>query len=479
MKSNAIWILVLTAVLVGFVALSGGGIRPAPLADPLRDRLAAEARTALARHASSGVLHEVTLVAAPTRLSLLDGRELDVWAYNGQVPGPTIRVRAGDRLRVRIQNELPQPTSIHWHGVRLPNPMDGVPGVTQPAIAPGESFTYDFEVPDAGLFWFHPHVRGSEQIERGLAGLLIVDPPEASPAPRELVWVLDDWRLDESGAIDPAFVTRHDLAHDGRWGQVLTVNARVGPTFDVRPGETVRVRMVNVANGRVFAPDFTGLDAKVVAFDALATARPLPADGLVLSPGNRADVEITIPAHAPGTRVAIVDRFGRRPLALAELRVDGPPAPSSEVRASSAPVPSWTGAHELPPDLVFRLNARRGGPHGLEWMINDVPMRHDDDHGGFHQPAPYRLQHGRFTKLRFVNESARLHPMHLHGQFFKVVARNGISVDEEHWRDTVLVGPRETVDVGVVPLDEGSWVLHCHILEHHDSGMMTVIAVSG
>ncbi|NPC87238.1 multicopper oxidase domain-containing protein, partial [Pyxidicoccus fallax] len=259
----------------------------------------------------TGRVHDFVLEAAPTTLPLLDGRGLEVWAYNGQVPGPTLRATVGDTVRVRLTNRLPQPTTIHWHGIRLPNGMDGVPGVTQPPIEPGASFTYEFQVKDAGTFWFHPHLRGSEQVERGLFGLLIVEEPSPPAHSRELVWVLDDWRLDERGQIDPRFNTRGDLAHDGRWGQVLTVNGAFQPTVRVRPGERLRLRLVNVANGRVFSPALRGVDAQLIAFDALVTDRPLPAEGLTLAPGNRADLLLTVPPQLRGGRVQVVDRFGR------------------------------------------------------------------------------------------------------------------------------------------------------------------------
>src|SRR6185295_5797340 len=171
----------------------------------------------------TGVTREFTVTAAPATVMLFDGRPLDVWAYNAQVPGPVLRVRLGETVRVTFTNRLPQPTTIHWHGVRVPNAMDGVPGVTQPAVQPGESFVYEFTPKDAGTFWFHPHLRSSEQIERGLFGVLIVEDRAPRPYTRDVVWVLDDWLL-ANGAIVPEFNTRHDLMHDGRWGNVVTVN---------------------------------------------------------------------------------------------------------------------------------------------------------------------------------------------------------------------------------------------------------------
>ena len=176
------------------------------------------------------------LSAAPASVDLFEGKALQVWAYNGQVPGPTLRLRLGEKLRVDFRNGLSQPTTIHWHGVRVPNAMDGVPGVSQDPVEPGGRFTYEFVPKDAGTFWFHPHVRGAEQVERGLYGVLIVDDAEPIPYSRDVVWVLDDWKLGPDGQIDPRFVTRHDLAHDGRWGRTIAVNGSVDERLIVDAG---------------------------------------------------------------------------------------------------------------------------------------------------------------------------------------------------------------------------------------------------
>lgn len=422
-----------------------------------------------------GRLHERTLRAAPATVPLLDGRPVKVWAYDGQVPGPTIRIRRGDSLRITLKNGLPQPTTIHWHGVRVPNAMDGVPGVTQPPVPPGGTFTYEFTPKDAGTFWFHPHIRSSEQVERGLAGTLIVEDATPPPYSRDIVWVLDDWLMTAESEITPQFNTRHDLAHDGRWGNVITVNGDMQAELRVKPGERLRLRLVNVANGRVFAPDFGALDAKVIAVDGMLTARPLDLKGFTLSPGNRLDVDLTVPRSGVA-RSPVVDRFTREPFRLAELIVDGAPIETPTFPAPSArKVPEWAGAERTPPRLALRLNARAGGPYGIQWTLNELAMDHD--HAGHAHHKAYELPLGRFSAVRFTNESPRLHPMHIHGVFFKVLSRNGIRVDEPYWRDTVLVRARETVDVGLVPKDEGRWMVHCHILEHAESGMMTLVDV--
>ncbi len=430
------------------------------------------------KHAApNGTVREVQLIAAPSTVALFDGRSFDAWAYNGQVPGPTLRVRLGDTVRASFTNNLPQPTTIHWHGVRLPNAMDGVPGVTQAPIAPGETFLYEFTPKDAGTFWFHPHLRSSEQIERGLFGVLIVEDAKPPSYSRDELWVLDDWLLNKDGTLYAEFNTRHDLAHDGRWGNVVTVNGRSTPRIAVRPGERIRLRLLNVANGRVFSPDFSGLDAKVIAVDGLYAAHPLSPAGFELAPGNRLDLDITIPPDNAGKRFAILDRFTRQPISLAEIVVEGERVESPQFESPArAHIPHWQPVPEAtPPRVDFKLNARSGGPFGIQWTINDAAMDHTA------HALPEHRQHlpiGEFSRLRFINESYRLHPIHIHGLFFKVLARNGSPVAEPYFRDTVLVHAKETVDIGTVPEDSGLWMLHCHILEHAESGMMTVVEVN-
>ncbi|MDI3289305.1 multicopper oxidase family protein [Polyangium sp. 15x6] len=422
----------------------------------------------------NGIVRSFDITAAEVELPLLDGKPLRVWTYNGQVPGPELRVRLGETVRVRFTNRLPQPTTIHWHGVRVPNDMDGVPTQSRPAIKPGESFVYEFTPKDAGTFWFHPHIRSSEQVERGLFGVLIVEDPAPPAYSRDVVWVVDDWLLGQDGQIVPAFNTRHDLAHDGRWGNHVTVNGRTNEVLALRPGERIRLRIVNVANGRVFAPDFGGLAAKIVAVDGLYVRTSFDASGFELAPGNRIDVDLM--AGSAGAAVSIEDRFLRsRPRRLAEIRVAGDPVETPRFEPPTRrTVPAWTAGSEVPVHAELALDARRGGPFGIEWTINGVAFQGHESATG-HTGIP--LVQGQFNHLRFANHSARLHPIHLHGMFFRVLTRNGRAVEEPFFRDTVLVHPRETVDVGVVPVDEGSWMLHCHILEHAEAGMMTMLEV--
>jgi FtsP/CotA-like multicopper oxidase with cupredoxin domain len=421
----------------------------------------------------SGRTHELEIVAAPTEVQIADGPPLRVWAYDGRAPGPTLRIRLGDELRVHFVNRLPQETTIHWHGVRVPNAMDGVPHVTQPPVQPGESFTYAFTPKDAGTYWFHPHVRGSEQVERGLHGVLIVEDRDPPPYSQDVMWVIDDWRLDEAQQIDPRFNTRHDLAHDGRWGNLRTVNGRTDEVLHVRPGERIRLRMLNCANGRIIAPHFGSLRPTIIAVDGKYLREPIALDRFEMAPGNRLDLDIVVDAQS-SELVTVVDTFSpRRVTSIAAIAIDGtsvhtPSFPSP----ASAHVPAWRDGLDAPLHHDFRMNAQAGGEYGITWSFDGQAFA-----GHEHHHESLTLERGRFHRIRFTNESARLHPIHMHGTFFRVLARDGVPQDEPFFRDTVLVHARESVDLGLVPTDLGSWMVHCHILEHAEAGMMTLVRV--
>jgi len=418
----------------------------------------------------TGKVQTVDLVADEAQWGIVPPYQTAVWAYNGTVPGPVLRVKLGDTLKVRLTNRLEQATTMHWHGVRVPNAMDGVPGVTQPPIQPGDSFTYEFTPKDAGTFWFHPHLNSPEQIERGLYGVLIVEDPKEPKYSQDLVWVLDDWLLEKGAEIYPEFVTRHDLAHDGRWGNLSTVNGRFRPSIPVKAGERIRIRVVNAANGRVFAPALAGLAPKVIAVDGMLTAAPFPLQSFYLAPGNRLDLDVVIPKNAQGQVLAVTDVFDGDPAVLAFLDV----APEAAVKTpgfeppKASHFPAWSEAMKAPLNHEFILDAERGGPYGITWTI-DGKAGHDN--------LAAVLPFGQFSRLRFTNRSGRLHPMHLHGQFFRLLAVDDQPARENFWRDTVLIGPEQSVDIGLVPMDKGLWANHCHILEHAESGMMSTIRV--
>ncbi|PLX24507.1 copper oxidase [Candidatus Parcubacteria bacterium] len=416
----------------------------------------------------NGTIIEYDIVAAPSKLNFLGDTETNVWSYNGQIPGPVLRAELGDTIKVNFTNNLPQETTIHWHGVRVPNAMDGVPGVTQDAIEPGESFVYEFIPKDAGTFWFHPHVRSSEQVERGLYGILIVEDPNDPEYSQDLVWVVDDWLIDGDNQIYEAFNTMHDLMHDGRWGNVITVNSQIQPSFPVAHGERIRVRMINVSNARVYKPVFPSINPKVIAVDGMKVADNFNLVNFDLAPGNRLDLDITIPDDFSGDSINAIDTFSKTTYKLASLQVipEFVDTPDFDLPKNEN-IPNWTDAKDVEPNVVLDLDAIRQGMQ-IKWTINSQV---------FPDVETITLESNKFNKILINNKSTRLHPMHLHGQFFKVLSRNGKEVEEDYWRDTVLVKANESVEIGLVPLDKGLWVNHCHALEHAEAGMMTIIEV--
>lgn len=414
----------------------------------------------------AGNVAEYTLVAdeQESTIELPDGNilTLDTWLYNNELAGNILSVKLGDRIKVKFENNLSEPSTIHWHGVRLPQNMDGVPEISQDPVQPGESFVYEFTPKDAGTFWFHPHVNGSEQLERGLYGVLIVEPTEKT-YDEDIVMMIDDWRLDRAGNLDENFVTPHDLMHDGRWGQLVTVNGKVEPNYTLTPGTRVRLRLINTANGRVFKP-VSETPWKVVAMDDMNVPESQLLSELqpVLSPEDRIDLELDVTEAYQN--ISIVDEYiSGYPNTLTTFSLVEPLESDSGLH-SSAPValPNWSFLNDEEPDYEYKFNAK--GMHmSLDWVINGEI---------YDKEVKETWKEGELIKIRFTNESVRLHPMHLHGQFFQVLARNGVSENVPSWQDTILVNPNETVDIALAPTEVGVWPLQCHIQEHADAGMM-------
>jgi FtsP/CotA-like multicopper oxidase with cupredoxin domain len=448
-----------------------------------------------ARLTRAGAIVERRLVAAPGRSPLVGAPhpETAVWAYDRTVPGPEIRISQGERLRVVVENRLPEETTVHWHGVRVPNAMDGVPHLTQPPIAPGQSFVYEFEVPDAGTYWYHPHQRSFEQVGRGLYGALIVEEREPIRVDREVTWVLDDWRLLTDAQISGDFGNMMDLSHNGRVGNTVTVNGRIAETFEVRTGERLRLRLINAANARIFALELQEHRPRVIALDGQPVEPHEPEAGrVVLGPAMRADLVLDMAGKA-GERFAVVDSFyrGLEYRLLDIVYEDAPPlrerAPDAPIRLAANIIPEPDLAAAERHEVTFgggmmggMAMAMMGGRpvgmremmrHGMAWAINGVAA-------SGHVMEPFlTLRRGVSCVLAMRNETAWHHPMHLHGHVFRVIARDGKRTRHREWQDTVLMAPRERVDIAFVADNPGDWMFHCHILEHQAAGMTGVIRV--
>ena len=455
------------------------------------------ARLRRAAAADAPGVRAFTLTAAPARVPLLAG-ELDkamaVWAYDGRVPGPEIRVRQGERVRITVTNGLREETTVHWHGVRVPNAQDGVPHLTQEPIAPGARFVYEFVCPDAGTFWYHPHQRSFEQVGRGLYGPLIVEEREPPAVDRDLTWVLDDWRLTPEAEIRDDFGHPHDISHEGRIGNVVTVNGRTPAPLHMRTGERVRLRLINAANARIFALVFHGHRPRIVALDGQPCPPHEPPGGrVVLGPAMRADL-ILDGTGRPGERYTVRDvAYRRQAYELTDvvygptpLRNEPPPAPV-ELPANPLAEPDLARAERH--EIRFQGGMMGGSLHGLRMNgrpVNPMQMMHAGKAWAIngvvatgHRLDPVlTLARGRSYRLLLANDTAWHHPMHLHGHSFRVLARDGVPAPRREWQDTVLVAPRERTEIALVADNPGDWMFHCHILEHQAGGMMAVVRVA-
>ncbi|MGH6771471.1 MAG: multicopper oxidase family protein [Xanthobacteraceae bacterium] len=437
---------------------------------------------------SSRSVRELKLAAMPARWPIVGKPhpETEVWSYDGRLPGPEIRLRQGEPVRVFVENKLAQDTTVHWHGIRLPIAMDGVPGLTQPPIRPGETFTYEFTPPDAGTFWYHPHANSLQQLGRGMAGALIVEEPIPAPVDREIVWVLGDWRLTSTAQIAAGFGNRMEGAMAGRIGNIVTVNGVVSEEVPVRAGERVRLRLINGALARIMALRFEGHRPIVVAIDGQPCDPHEPERGrVILGPAMRIDVVLDMQGE-PGRRYRIIDDFyDRRPYWLTELSYEESPPirahpPDSSFALPRNPLPEPDVATAKRHQLTLQGGMMSGAGMGMmgrgaTWGINGHSMT-GDGHAGM--PPLVTLRRGRSYVLTIRNETAFWHPMHLHGHSFRVLSRNGSPVPHRQWADTVLVPPRQTVDVGFVADNPGDWMLHCHVTDHQVSGMMTILRVA-
>ncbi|MGQ0663958.1 MAG: multicopper oxidase family protein [Pseudomonadota bacterium] len=439
----------------------------------------------------SGVV-EYRIAAQLARVPLVGGsyRDTEVWAYDGRVPGPEFRVRQGERLRVILENRLKEDTTIHWHGVRVPNAMDGVPHLTQKPIAPGETFTYEFDVPDAGTFWYHPHVRSFEQVGRGLYAALIVEEREPLPVDRDLTWVLDDWRLTGNAEIAGDFGNMMDVSMAGRIGNTVTINGRIPRTFGVRAGERLRLRLINAANARIFGVQFQGHQPKVVALDGQPVEPHPPAnEQVVLGPGQRADLVIDM-TGAPGEIFTVLDTFfWQSRYKLVDL-VYGPEPlrgrpPDDPIRLPDNPLADPDLSRAERHDIVFGGGMMGGGTMGggtMGGMMGGMTMGNiwtingESAAGDIHEPL-LTLKRDRSYVFAMHNNTAFHHTIHLHGQSFRVLSRNGRATRHKEWLDTVLTAPNERMEIAFVADNPGDWMFHCHILEHAAGGMMGMVRI--
>ncbi|MDQ7071630.1 MAG: multicopper oxidase family protein [Rhodobacterales bacterium] len=414
--------------------------------------------------------------------------QTEIWGYDGKMPGTEIRLSQGQRVQRTLQNNLPQATSIHWHGIRSDNAMDGVAGLTQDAVPTGGNFDYDFAVPDAGTYWYHAHNRSAEQVARGLYGALIVEENDAPDVDRDEVLVLDDWLLNpETAQIDPDFTSRHTRSHAGRRGNFVATNGRYQLSLPVVQSERLRLRLINAANARIFVLQLAGLEGWIVALDGMPLPAPHPvSEDLVLAPGQRIDLFVDVIAEVGETAhlVRVDDNEGLSqvafPVAARGTQVRrGPPMP--------LPPNPDQNVTNLEGAMRARLNMGGGAMGSLDaaifqgdrksfqelveanqfWAFNGII--------GMTETPLLEADLGQTVRLEILNDTVFPHAMHLHGMHFREVQKDGTLGP---LRDTLLTYGGETREIAFMANNPGDWLFHCHMLSHADSGMMTWLKVN-
>ncbi len=435
--------------------------------------------------------YQLTAASAGIQLAGAPFPETETWSFNQQSPGPLLRLRQGQPTSIEVSNRLSQGITVHWHGLRIANPMDGVPVLTQAPIATGESFRYDFTPPDAGTYWYHSHMNTAEQVGRGLYGPIIVEEPAAPPVDRDLLWVLDDWKLDQQAQIVSDFDNPRDLARAGRLGNTVTINGKIPQALGVEAGERIRLRLINAANARIFALRFQRHRTLVIARDGQPLTPYEPGGPVVIGPAQRIDLLLDM-TEKPGQRYPVIDvYYPQSPAQLTSLAYGPEPGRTRSDEFPGLPL-NPVPEPELGDPLVQRIELSGGdlgqlqnaqfGDQRLEmtrlyllgkmWTINEVVS------SGYSDPPLFTVRRGRTVILDFRNNSAWPHPMHLHGHHFKVLEHSRDQEVTGKWLDTVLLGPEESAKVAFVADNPGDWLFHCHILGHARAGMMAVIRVS-
>jgi FtsP/CotA-like multicopper oxidase with cupredoxin domain len=405
----------------------------------------------------------IDLEAREVDWTVAPGTTIKAWGYGGQVPGPTIEGRVGDVLEVRLTNRLPEATTIHWHGLRVPAAMDGTDVVQRP-VEPGETFVYRFKLQDAGTFWYHPHSNEAEQMERGLYGALIVRGNDEPVTDGEQVLVLDDLKLDRKGRLAPfgGLIQRHD----GREGDVRLVNGRREPELRIAAGQVERWRIVNASSARYVRLSIGGRSFRIIGSDGGLLEAPVTAMDVLLAAGDR--VELAVGPFEEGAELAVealtywrttIKR--RKTERFATLKV-GPAKPSSAVLPDRlraiAPLAPITASPTRTVNFGVKFSLKRG----MDFVVNKE-MHHRD--------APVKV--GELQVWDVVNSTLMDHPFHLHGFFFQVLSVDGKPPAWLSWEDVVNLPPKSTTRIAWIPDDRpGSWMYHCHILEHHEAGMM-------
>jgi suppressor of ftsI len=494
--------------------LPGAGVDPAtfPLATP---------RQAVALASGDTLKLDAGLVRRT-----INGRTFVMYGFNGQYPGPLIRVKQNTTITVVFTNHIDLPSAVHWHGLRQDNRFDGVPGLTQDPVLPGKSFVYTVHFPDAGIYWYHPHLREDVEQGLGLFGNMIVDSPDPayySPVNSEQVLMLDDLLIDKQG-IFPFGHDAADFTIMGRMGNVLLVNGEPRYNLTVHKGDVVRFFLTDVSNARSWNLSMGGLPIKVVAADVSKFDHEVKVPNVTIIPAQRYVVEVRFdqPGVVPLTQQVqglnnFLGEFFSEVDTLGAITVSPDPSPQNYspafdvLRANKDvidDIQKYRQYFDKPPDKSVTLTVNiqglpipivafmsvdtmyfppvewNDGMPDMNWIATSKQVKwiiRDDATGKENENIDWHFKQGDVVKIRMRNDGESQHPMghpmHFHGQRFLVVARNGVPNQYLAWKDTELVPVGQTVDILLDASNPGKWMAHCHIAEHLEAGMHMMFTV--
>ena len=405
----------------------------------------------------------IALEARETNWEVAPGVTIAGFGYNGQVPGPTIELTKGVPVEITFTNRLSEPTLIHWHGLRIPAAMDGTQSTQRP-VEPGETFTYRFTPPDAGTFWYHPHANETEQLEKGLYGAFVVRGAGEPVVDREQTLIFDDVNADKQGRLARFGGFRE--RHDGREGDIRLINGKADPRLTIAAGQIERWRIINASSARYIRFSLGGAPFRIIGTDGGLIEAPIDVTEVLLPAADR--VEILVGPFEEGRTLPIDSlrymrsTFKRRGKESFGTVVVGPAQPSRAAIPTRLRTIEPLAAADAKPNRSVTFKVAPSLRRGLDFLVNGE-MHHND------QPVKV----GELQVWDVVNVSLMDHPFHLHGFFFQVLSINGKAPAFRSWEDVVNLPPRSTVRIAWMPEDRpGSWMYHCHILEHHEAGMM-------
>ncbi len=432
---------------------------------------------------------DYTLVMEETPITIIPGTQTQALTFNDGFPAPILRAKQGVPIRIAVENRMQQPTTIHWHGIRIDNAMDGVPWLTQKPIAPGETFIYEFTCPDAGTFWYHPHLNSLEQLSKGLVGVLIVDEAEVPSFDREVILGFKDWHLKPDGSFD-RFSTPRNAARMGTLGNIQTVNGKIKPVYEIPAGGSVRVRCLNLDNTRVFrlAVKDESIRATLLATDGMPLAEPEllheRSEVYGIGAGMRMDIGFIAP-YNPDEEVILYDKRGNFHFEVCRFKIvenknkREPATQLPTLPANPLPVPDLNNAELL--KFVFEWEGalspanEEGEVKHTFWTIN---RRSWEGAGPNSIPEPLAtLRLGNSYILELYNNTPHQHPIHMHGEIFTVLSSNQKQI-KPHQADTVLLARNERVRIAFKASNPGHWMFHCHVIEHMKTGLMGYITIA-